>query len=322
MTDLQRIPTDSHVCSNLPEVVPAAVCFMGALLFVPLRMPSVWVRWSQQTCVAGTVILNGVKYFADVALEPVSPCEVYGASGTALKKTASQLHGEVLQPDSNTVHFPDSLTSSENMSNKEWHGVVKWRYNERFRAWCLLLGMSASSWDGWAKLHANPCVAICYFFPSVILESITAGYSCTGVRGEGHMYFAVLVPLACHTVVVIAVTICFWRWGPAVAHHKLYLPVLAFLALCTTPMCYVAFLGPEETVPWNNSFHNLAIVCFGLFWLLQAASAGLVPGEHPAEPRTSINGPVIRCALQALLLFDAFSDLALTRSLLAAVCSH
>ena len=263
-----------------------------------------------------------MKYVADAALEPMYPCEEHVASGTELNNTACQLHEEVLQPDNSSVHCATMQSSSENVSRNVRHGVAKLRYNERGRAWCLRLGMSAGSWDGWAKMHANPSVSMSYFFLSYSLATSAIAYMCTGVRGEGHMYFVVLVPFGCDVVVNSAVLALFWWWGVVIAHHKLYPAVPAFLALCAMPMCYVAFLGSETTVPWNNSFHCISIMCLVSFFMLRAAASGLVPGEHPAEPRTSIMEPIIRASTLTLLFLDAFSDLAVIRSLLVAVCSH
>ena len=149
-----------------------------------------------------------------------------------------------------------------------------------------------------------------------------AAYMCTGVRGEGHMYFEVLVPLVFYTVVLTAASVSFWWWGPAVAHHRLYQPALAAATFCVMPMLYVGYLGPEVTVPWHNNLQWLVVCCMSIFFGLQHTSAGVMPGEHPAEPRTSIREPFLRSALQALMLLDALSDLAVTRSLLRAVCSH
>ena len=261
------------------------------------------------------------KNIADAPLEAVRPCEVYGASGTELNNTA-WLHGEVLQHDSSPVRFPDTSKVSGSISNREGLGVAKFEYNERGRAWCLRLGMSAGSWDGWAKMHANPLVAMCYFFLSYFLATSAMAYMCTGVRGEGYMYFVVLVTFGCDVVVNSAVLALFWRWGPAVVHHKLFPAGPVFLALCGMPMCYVAFVGSEATVPWNDSLHCLSIMCSVVVFMLQASAAGLVPGEHPAEPRTSIREPIIRAAMLTLLFLDAFSDLEVIRSLLMAVCSH
>ena len=118
---------------------------------------------------------------------------------------------DVLQPGSSVVHFPERSSLTENVSNKTRHGVAKWGYNAQGRAWCRRLGMSASSWDGWAKLHVNPWVAMSYLFSSVVLGSSVIIYMCTGVRGEGHMYYVVLVPLSCDSALCIATTISFWR---------------------------------------------------------------------------------------------------------------
>ena len=112
----------------------------------------------------------------------------------------------------------------------------------------------------------------------------------------------------------------FWRLGPAVSHHTLYPPVPAFLALCGMPLCYAAFLGPEATVPWHNEFYSLILMSVVVFAMVQACAAGLVLGEHPAEPRTSIREPFLWASLLALMVLDALSDLALTRSFLTAVC--
>ena len=181
--------------------------------------------------------------------------------------------------------------------------------------------MSASSWDGWAKLLVHPCVAMGYYFIFSAPSFMIAAYMCTGVRGEGHMYYVVLVPLVFYTFVSIASSICFWRWGPAVAHYKLYGSVAAFAILSTLPVTYVGYLGPGATMPWHNDFQWLVVSCLNVFSTLQVTSAGSVAGEHPAEPRTSIREPVLRSAVHAVMVLDAFSDLSLTRSLLRVVCS-
>ena len=151
------------------------------------------------------------------------------------------------------------------------------------------------------------------------------------------MYFVVLVTHCCYAVVPLCDTCpslllccCVHSCGCHVLEsgpssrspQPLYPLVLVSLALCGLPMCYVTFLGPEATVPWHNSFHSLTVVCFGQFWGLQAAAAGFSPGEHPAEPRTSIREPFLRSALQSLLVIDALSDLALIRSFLVEGCSQ
>ena len=285
-------------------------------------MSFVRVRWSLQAFFSNNAIKMCVKHVAYAALEPMLSCEVHGDSGTELNNTACELHEEVPQPDSSHVRLTEASNILKNVYKRLRQGVAKRSCTERGRALCLRLGMSASSWHGWAELHVNPCIAIGYFMSSMALALGAIVSLCTGVRGEGHMYFVVLVPLGFEAVVGSAVAALFWRWGPVVAHHKLYQPVPAFLALCAMPVCYVAFLGPEATVPWHNSFYSLILLSALVFAMIQVAGAGLVPGEHPAEPRVSIREPVVRAALLALMMLDAFSDLALTRSFLNAVCSH
>lgn len=179
------------------------------------------------------------------------------------------------------------------------------------KAWCLRLGMSSSAWDGWAEQHVNPFVAIRYFFGSAALSRAAAAYICTGVRGHDHMYYVVMVPLVFYVVVLTGADCCYWRWGPEIVHHKLYQTLMALASLCMLPTGYVGFWGPDATVPWNSRFYFICVDAVFTFFVLQAASAGGVPGEHPTEPRTSIMGPCTRSALQALMVLDAASDLAL-----------
>ena len=107
-------------------------------------------------------------------------------------------------------------------------------------------------------------------------------------------------------------------WGPIAANYKLFQAVGMLSVLCSLPMLYGATWGPDATVPWHDRFHFIcahAVMFFGL----EACSAGGVTGEYPAEPRTSIMQPLCRSAVCARMVFDALSDLALSRSLLAAV---
>ena len=67
---------------------------------------------------------------------------------------------------------------------------------------------------------------------------------------------------------------------------------------------------------------QIAVNWLSVFFGLQYTSAGALPAEHPAEPRTSIREPVLRSVIHALMMIDALSDLALTRSLLEVVRSH
>ena len=172
---------------------------------------------------------------------------------------------------------------------------------------------------GQAACEPMRCHALLlFYFCSDMYDSSLHVHRCP----EGHMYYVVLVPLVFLTTVTTAVTICFWKWGPAVAHHKLYQHLSAFAALGSMPLAYVGYLGPEPTIPWHNNLHWLIVSGLNAVAQLQTASAGSVAGEHPAEPRTSVREPVLRSTVHALMLLDACSDLALSRSLLRVVRSH
>lgn len=79
-------------------------------------------------------------------------------------------------------------------------------------------------------------------------------------------------------------------------------------------MTYVGYLGTEETVQWWAKFHFFCAQALLTFSLIQAYSAGALPGEQPAEPRTSVMETFRRPALRAPMLLDAVSGLALVRS--------
>ena len=182
------------------------------------------------------------------------------------------------------------------------------------------MGMTASSWEGWAEQHVNPHVAIAYFFVPNALAIATVAYLCTGIRGDDHMYYVVLVTLVVFVLFHTGTQFAFWRWGPNFAHSKVFQHVMVLTTVCSMPILYVGFLGPDSTVPWNDRLHYVSVHGLAIFFLLQGAASGGMAGEHPAEPRTSIWEPFCRSAVQALTLVDAASDFALTRSLLAAVC--
>ena len=181
--------------------------------------------------------------------------------------------------------------------------------------------MTASSWEGWAELHVNPFVAMGYFYGFAALERAAAVYICTGVRGDDHMFYVVIVPLVSFVVMGgTALDWFVWRRGPATVKHKLFQAFVVLSTLSSMPMLYVGNLGPEATVPWHDRFHILCATAIITFCGHQRCSAGLIPGEHPAEPRTSIMEPFCRSAIHALVVLDAVSDLALSRYLLTAVC--
>ena len=225
------------------------------------------------------------------------------------------------EADNSSVDFHKQATIATGTWILE-HGVTRWRWTARGRAWCRWWGMSANSWDGSAMLHVNPYAAMRYYFLLAIPSSMLAAYMCTGARGEGHMYYVILVPVGFYTTACTSQTILFWRWGPTIVHHKLYKPFSAFAALGTMPLTYVGYLGPEATVPWHNDLHWLVVSCLNSIFTFQVTSAGGLATEHPAEPRTSIREPVLRSAVHALMFIDACTDLAVTRSFVRVVRSY
>ena len=201
------------------------------------------------------------------------------------------------------------------------HELTDSMHDAHGSAWCLRLGMSTVSWDGWAKLHVNPSVAIGYYYVSWFLATAISAYICTGIRGEELVQTVVLVSLVCYTATWAGMGCIFWRFGPSVAHNSLYQRVMALASLCLVPCTYVGFLGPDATVPWSDRFHFLCVNSLWTFVMLQNSAAGGVAGEHPAEPRTRIMEPFLRSAILTLMLVDAISDFALARSFVAEVCS-
>ena len=192
----------------------------------------------------------------------------------------------------------------------------------RGRRWCLRFGMTASSWDGWAKHQSNPYVAIDYFFESSALVTVVSIYTCTGVRGYGHMYYVVMVPVLDSVFLGAGLRCAFWRWGPGVVKYKPYQAAVLPAGPCVLPVTYIGCLGPAATVPWHVRFHFLCAHAAMTFLMHQTDAARSVAGEQPAEPRTSIMKPFSRAAIYAMMFLDVLSDLALSRSLLTVVLPH
>ena len=180
--------------------------------------------------------------------------------------------------------------------------------------------MTASAWDGWCKLHVNPFVAMGYLFGFLGLAIAFACYCAIGIQGDSFIENVATVMAGIHTLILFAINLLFWRWGPGVARHKLYPLFLLSLVLAGLPLALLGSLGPEASVPWDSRIHFLI---FSSLWMsagLQSFAAGLVPGEHPAEPRTSIMEPFASCCVRAVMMTDLWSDLTLIRSLVRAVC--
>ena len=181
--------------------------------------------------------------------------------------------------------------------------------------------MTASAWDGWCKLHINPFAAMGYLFGFSGLSKVFVCYCAVGIQGDDFIENVITVMAGIHIVFLLALDILFWRWGPGVVCHKLYPTLLLSLVLTGVPLMLLGSLGPEELVPWDSRIHFLIFSSLWMFMELQEGAAGLVPGEHPAEPRTSIMMPFATCCVRAVMMIDLWSDLTLIRSLVRAVCS-
>ena len=207
--------------------------------------------------------------FAESGCQTSSPGGLHEASAAALSSSASHVNFKLPQPgiigDRTAVYFPQTPALSLKTLARVTHGTAIWRFNARGRAWCLRLGMSAGSWDGWAKLHMNPYVAMGYFFIFHALGTASAAYMCTGVCVDGLTYYVLLAPLLCFSVSWTVAGFAFWAWGPAIAHHKLYKPVMALGALMLLSIAYMGCLGPDDTVPWQNRFQSLCVSSVWIF---------------------------------------------------------
>ena len=89
----------------------------------------------------------------------------------------------------------------------------------------------------------------------------------------------------------------------------MFLPVSLTPMFLDIPLFYVSFIGPLDTVPWNNRFKCLVLCLTETLFQHLASAAGAIPGEHPVEPRTSIRKPVYRAIIQALRFMDSMTDL-------------
>ena len=111
----------------------------------------------------------------------------------------------------------------------------------------------------------NPYGAMRYFFIFHALGNASAAYICTGIRGDGLTYYVLLASVLCFTVSWTVAGFAFWAWGPAVAHYKLYKPVMALGALMVLSITYMGCLGPDDTVPWQNRFQSLCVSSVWIF---------------------------------------------------------
>lgn len=240
----------------------------------------------------------------------------YSTSAT-IPSNSAKLLAQATEADGTSTFSEQSHGTSEN--EFEISGTVPWACHARGREWCLRLGMTSSAWDGWCKLHTNPLVAMCYFFGFVVLTNAVSCVLAVGIQGNSFVEKSTIISTGFHLVMVKAIFFLFWRWGPGVSCQRLYLPLIFSCALSAMPLMLLGNLGPEALVPWGNRLHFLIGNCVWLLCGLQGFAAGIVPGEHPAEPRSSIMYPVARAFVQAILWTDFWSDASLIRSLMNAV---
>jgi hypothetical protein len=205
-------------------------------------------------------------------------------------------------------------TDSHNvvLSERVTAGLKAWKKISQSRSWFLRLGMTSSGWEGWGKLHVNPHVAIAYFYSVELVQLVSGLYLITGVAFE---HYIVSIPWTVFIICNFIIYISFWRYGPMVAHHKLYPALLGTALIGMLPMLYVGYAGPLSTVPWNNRLHFVCASVPGAVFGTESASAGKVAGEHPPQPRHSIMMPVLRNTFKSILLADALTDLTLVRTM-------
>jgi hypothetical protein len=199
-------------------------------------------------------------------------------------------------------------------------GLEALKIRAKGRAWCLRLGMTASSWDGWARLHVNPTIQMGVYFLTTGLYILSACYILTALPfNNSTQLYLVTVPFALHTFILFMATCLIWRLGPQFVQFKYY-PILLLLILAgDLPMLYVGYIGPIVTVPWQNRLRFVCIHCIATVFLLSSAACGGVPGEHPVEPRTSIIPTLSGAVIQSLWASDSLTDLALITALLEEV---
>ena len=200
------------------------------------------------------------------------------------------------------------------------HRVGAWRAFARGRAWCLRFGMTASSWDGWAKMHVNPFVAMRFFFLSAACDVLTQAYVSTSLPMHRSMLlYVVTFPHLLQLVITLTVLCAMFRKGPQIVFHSMYPPVILLVVLLGLPACYLGYIGPLDTVPWNSRLKFSVVTSINLAFKHLSAAAGALPGEHPSEPRTSISKPVFRAFIQTFRVIDSITDLSLIGELLTEV---
>lgn len=129
-----------------------------------------------------------------------------------------------------------------------------------------------------------------------------------------YLYVCAL-PLLIFVVHGILTDLLLWRYGLDVQEHKLYHIQIAVSSIFLLPSVFLGYLGPIDAVPFQNRLYYLCWASFGTFCTSHLMAAGGSTGEHPAHPRTSILIPFLRATRRTVQLVDAFSDLAVIKTL-------
>ena len=196
------------------------------------------------------------------------------------------------------------------------HGLELWKARARGRTWCLRFGMLSRAWDGWSKMHVNPFAAMGFYFSSVVASAVMNAYLVTALPLNRSIHcYLVTAPLMLNVVQTIVPICTIWRYGPQVVHHRLYTLFIVVYMVCSMPVTYMVFFGPQSTIPWNNRFKAIAVCTVQSLFAHMAGAAGGMPGGQPPEPRTSIWKPLCEATLQTLRLMDSVTDITLVGEL-------
>ena len=136
---------------------------------------------------------------------------------------------------------------------------------------------------------------------------------------ESVLFYAVTLPYVVNLGLGMVWAAILFRFGPQIVFHRMFLLLLLCSVAAPLPVWYVGYVGPQDTVPWNNRFKFLVVSFAERLCEHLAGAAGALPGEHPVEPRTSIRMPVYRAIIQTLRLTDSLTDLSLIVELVAEV---
>ena len=154
-----------------------------------------------------------------------------------------------------TASMPPGLDESRRLSFHTQallrHGVALWKNRARGRAWCLRLGMTSRSWDGWAQMHVHPPVAMQFYFLPTIGVMLTEVLLFTGLSMDTNslLFYAVTVPHALNIPVGVVLNCAMFRFGPQIAFHRMYQPMVLLFVALQLPVPYVGYIGPQDTVP-------------------------------------------------------------------------